>query len=164
MFRQPITEEPLDLYLNRPLAKPIVGVLYRTPMTANQVTVCAGIVGITAGVAIALATPAWIVTAAALLWFFLILDCADGELARRKGGGSRFGRILDGFSDYLVAVSMHVGFWLVAVQTPALVETVSVGGLFVIVLLAGLCKAIHSALYDAAKHRYRMSLSGSTSG
>jgi len=163
MARQPITEEPLDLYINRPLARIIVFLLYPTPVTANQVTVCAGLVGMASGVAIALATPGWIAAGAALLWLFLILDCADGDLARRKGGGSRLGRILDGCSDYLAAISMHVGFLILAIRTPAF-DALSPWLLFVLVLLAGVCKAVHSALYDAAKMRFRIGLGHAVSG
>jgi phosphatidylglycerophosphate synthase len=163
MPHQPITEEPLDLYLNRPLAKVLVRLLYPTPVTANQLTVFACLVGVSGGVMIALATPAWVATGAVLVWVFLILDCADGEMARRKGGGSRLGRILDGFSDYLVAIAMHLGLLILAIRIPAF-DGVSPWVIFLVVLLAGVCKAVHSALYDAAKQRFRAGLGHTSSG
>ena len=163
MPRAILTEEPLDLYLNRPLSRLIVRLLYPTPVTANQLTVCACLVGVAGGAMIAFAAPVWVASAALLLWLFLILDCADGEMARQKGGGSRLGRILDGSSDYLAAIAMHLGLLFLAVRTPPF-EAISPWLTFLVVLLAGLCKAVHSALYDAAKQRFREGLGYSSGG
>lgn len=147
----PISEEPLDKFLNRPLAKPIVAALFPLGVTANQITLLAMVTGVTGGVAIALGTRAWIIAAAALLEFFLILDCADGEMARRRGGGSRLGAVLDGISDYATAISVHVGLLLLGwkvIDGPK-------WAVFAVVAATGFSKALHAAMFDAAKQRFR---------
>jgi hypothetical protein len=74
-------------------------------------------------------------------------------MARRRGGGSRLGQVLDGISDYLVAIAVHVGILIVGLRSPypAWAVVAAVAG-------AGLCKAVHSARFDAAKARFRMGL------
>jgi phosphatidylglycerophosphate synthase len=149
----PLTEEPLDAWICRPLSKAIVAALHPTGMTANQITVLAAIVGVTGGAAVGVGRREWTIAGAALLVFFMILDCADGEMARRRGGGSRLGQVLDGISDYLVAISVHVGLLIVGLRLPY-----SAGIVFTVVAAAGLCMALHSARFDAAKTRFRMGL------
>ncbi len=149
----PLTEEPLDAWVYRPLSKGIVAVLYPTGMTANQITVVAAIVGVAGGAAIGVGRREWTMAAAALLVLFMILDCADGEMARRRGGGSRLGQVLDGISDYLVAISAHIGLLIAGLRLPYAAWIV-----VVVVAVAGLCKALHSARFDAAKARFRMGL------
>jgi phosphatidylglycerophosphate synthase len=149
----PLTEEPLDAWICRPLSKAIVAALHPTGMTANQITVVAALVGVTGGAAVGVGRRDWTIAGAALLVLFMILDCADGEMARRRGGGSRLGQVLDGISDYLVAISVHVGLLIVALRLPY-----SAWIALVVVAAAGLCNALHSARFDAAKARFRLGL------
>jgi phosphatidylglycerophosphate synthase len=149
----PLTEEPLDAWIYRPLSKAIVAVLHPTGMTANQITVVAAIVGVTGGAAVGVGRREWTVAGLALLVLFMILDCADGEMARRRGGGSRLGQVLDGISDYLVAISVHVGLLIAGLRLPYAAWIVAV-----VVAVAGLCMALHSARFDAAKASFRKGL------
>jgi len=126
--------------------------------------VIAAAVGTFGGVATALgATSPWPWISAGALWLFLILDCADGELARMRGGGSRLGQVLDGLSDYLVALTVHVGLLILAWRSPAF-DAVPRWALIAIVTASGLCKAAHSALFDAAKMRFRRALGRNVPG
>lgn len=153
----PIDEEPLDKFVNRPLAKLTAAVLDPTPITPNQVSGFAGLLGVLAAVAMAWATPSSLVLAALLLWGQLIFDCADGELARRRGGGGWRGQVVDGIADYVVAISIHVGLWILMAKLPGWRQEpwYVVGG---IVALAGASMALHSPLFDAAKQVYRVTL------
>jgi hypothetical protein len=46
----------------------------------------------------------------ALLYFTSnVLDCADGQIARLKKNGTKVGRIVDGFVDYIVSIFVFVG-------------------------------------------------------
>ncbi len=158
-----ISEEPLDAVLYRPLARGVAAVALPLGMTANHVTLLASIVGIFAGVAAGFGARPWPWIAAGALAAFMVLDCADGEVARRRGGGSRLGQVLDGISDYLVSISAHVGFLVLAWNTPAFAE-VPRWALFAVVLASGISKAVHSALFDAAKTKFRRGMGKSSQG
>jgi hypothetical protein len=148
-----LTEEVFDLYVNRRLAAWLVQALLPTPITANHLTVTAGFLGALCGVLIALGTPYTLGWAAVCLTLSMIFDCADGQLARARGGGSRFGRLLDGASDYTTAVALHLGMWTYLASTGVLFRNrlVDGWGLFAWVLLAGISMALHSGLFDYRK-------------
>lgn len=49
-------------------------------------------------------------TAGALSYLLCnILDCADGQIARLKKNGTKVGRIIDGFIDYVVSTAIYIG-------------------------------------------------------
>lgn len=148
--KPPEVEEWVDERIHRPLARPIVALLVRTPITPNQVTVIAAAVGVAAGVVVALSVhrPEWRLYGGLLLFAAVVLDCCDGQLARARGISSTYGAILDGISDYAVGLALGIGagyfmatfhgspwYWLLAV--------------------AGIASAaVHSALFDHTKTRY----------
>jgi hypothetical protein len=71
--------------------------------------------------------------------------------------------VLDGVSDYLVALAVHVGLIVLAWRMEAF-ATVPRWALIAIVTACGLCKAAHSALFDAAKTRFRRALGRNVPG
>jgi len=156
-----LDEEPLDRFLNRPLARWAARILKPTPITANQVSAFAGLLGVLAGMAMGLGTPAALILAAILLWGQLVFDCADGELARLRGGGGWTGQVVDGLFDYVVAIAIHVGLWVLMAKTPGWRHEpwYVIGS---VVALAGFSMALHSALFDAAKQSFRAKLGKST--
>ncbi|MBI3270128.1 MAG: CDP-alcohol phosphatidyltransferase family protein [Planctomycetes bacterium] len=160
---EPITEEPLDHFFYRPLSRAVVAVLHPLGVSANQVTIAAAMLGICGGVCIGFGTRRATLAAAGALLAFLVLDCADGELARRRGGGSRLGHVLDGCSDYLVAITVHLALIALALRTPYL------DGMWrwitvAVIFATGISKAVHSALFDAAKTRFRHGLGRKATG
>ncbi len=102
-------EEIPDLCLYRPLAYLLVKAIFRTPITPNQVTIFSIFVGVAAGVGFGLGTVKTVKTAALLYAFSVVLDCADGQLARLKKNGTRMGRVLDGLIDYITGFSAYLG-------------------------------------------------------
>ncbi len=96
-------EDPVNLWLHRPLAYAIVAALYQTPVTPNQITLASMIIGIAAGVCWLVGGPWLVILGGALLWASSILDGADGILARAKQIQSDVGRALDGTADAVVA-------------------------------------------------------------
>lgn len=152
-----LDEEPLDRWVNRPLAKLAARALQPTPISANAVSVFSGLLGGAAGAAMGLGTTGWLVGAALFLWGQLVFDCADGELARLRGGGGKSGMVVDGFADYFVAIAIHIGFWVLALKSPAFAALPrwSVG---VMVVATALSMALHSPLFDAAKQQFRVVL------
>jgi hypothetical protein len=101
-------EDPVNLWFNRPLAYAFVALVYRTPITPNQVTVLSIVVGFAAAGCWWHGGPASMVWGGVLLWASAILDGADGILARAKQQFSPLGRALDGSADLIVALVVAV--------------------------------------------------------
>lgn len=140
------TDELPDRLLFRPLAAVLVRGLVRTPITPNQITIVSALFGIAAGVSLA-TRHTYVFTI--LIGIMLTLDCADGQLARLRGGGDIWGRIADGIADYLTAIAFHIGLiiWLVTDYgwIPGLLWGVG----------AGVSMAWSAYLLDKEKRRYR---------
>jgi len=96
-------EDPINLWFNRPLAYAFVALVYRTPITPNQITLLSIAVGAVAAGCWWHGTPAAMLWGGILLWASAILDGADGILARAKQSFSELGRALDGSADLVVA-------------------------------------------------------------
>ncbi|MGM0568289.1 MAG: CDP-alcohol phosphatidyltransferase family protein [Elusimicrobiota bacterium] len=141
------TEEPVHSML-RPIASATVKKLANTSVTANQITSISAIFGIIAGISIAAG-------AALLGGFFLfvsmILDCADGQLARIRGGGNRLGRILDGSADYITSFAVHTGL--------AIYLSNYIYGAWLWVLAAALSMAFQCIYFDYRKQWFLSYLS-----
>jgi phosphatidylglycerophosphate synthase len=105
-------EDPVNLWVHRPLAYAFCWLVFRTPMTPNQVTVLAIILGLGAAGCWFEGSPTAMIWGGALLWSSSIMDGADGILARAKHMQSAFGRALDGMADWLVGLSaLAACFW-----------------------------------------------------
>ncbi len=115
-FKSRDVEEPIDMYWHRPLAALFTATVVATPLplSPNRITLGSLVCGWSAAavlwsVAIAETLPGWGWALAALLYLAsVILDCADGQYARFKGGGTRMGRIIDGLVDVMVVVPFYV--------------------------------------------------------
>jgi len=141
-------EDPVNLWVHRPLAYAFVALVYRTPITPNQITFLALIVGVSAGACFLVGTPAAMVLGGCLLWASAILDGADGILARAKRIFSDVGRAIDGVADaFVAAVTVACAFWHVWLQN---------GSWFDVALmpLALGMSMIHVYSYDYYKEAY----------
>ncbi|MEJ2120850.1 MAG: CDP-alcohol phosphatidyltransferase family protein [Alphaproteobacteria bacterium] len=93
-------------HVERPISIAISRWLAETPMTPNQVTIVSTAVGI-AGAPFFLSASPLLQTVGALLFLtHSILDGCDGELARLKFQESRWGGLLDFWSDNIVHLSI----------------------------------------------------------
>jgi len=103
-----ISDELINVYLQRPVAGIVVRALYGTPITPNQLTIVSTFFGIAGGIFLAAAETHFV---AAALCFYLkdIFDSADGQLARAKKIYSRRGRFLDSIGDYIVDLFLFGG-------------------------------------------------------
>ena len=97
-------EDPINLWVHRPLAYLIVALIYRTSITPNQITFMSLVVGASGGVFFVLGTKTAMVIGGICLWSSAILDSADGILARAKRLFSDVGRAIDGAADGVVGV------------------------------------------------------------
>lgn len=112
-------EDPVNLWVHRPLAYLFVWLVYRTSITPNQITYLATLVGIIAGGCWFLGTAPMMILGGVLLWSSAILDGADGILARAKNIQSDTGRAIDGAMDGVVAViTVGAGFYHVLKTNP----------------------------------------------
>ena len=96
--------EPWDQRLARALVRPLVA----TRVTPNHVTALSLLVGLAAAACYAAGGAAahW---AGALLMLSLLIDHADGELARMSGKTSVFGHYFDYASDGVIMVAVFAG-------------------------------------------------------
>lgn len=102
-------EEVFDLILYRPLAFIFVKATYSTNITPNQVSSVAMLVGVIAGILFGFGTRDFLFAAACFYLACNVLDCADGQIARLKKNGTKVGRIVDGFIDYVVSTAVYIG-------------------------------------------------------
>lgn len=102
-------EELMDLILYRPLAFIFVKATYSTNITPNQVSAIAMLFGVIAGVLFGFGTRNFVLAAAGFYLVCNVLDCADGQIARLKNNGTKVGRIVDGFIDYVVSFAVYIG-------------------------------------------------------
>lgn len=98
-------EDPINLWVHRPLAYAFCKLIYRTPVTPNQVTLLAICLGLAAAACWVEGSRSAMIWGGALLWISAIMDGADGILARAKSMQSAFGRALDGTADMIVGLS-----------------------------------------------------------
>lgn len=137
-------EEPLDVYFYRPMAFFIVKIFYKFPITPNHYSFMALLSGIASGYNFAQGTRTSFKWGAFYFLLFAVLDCCDGMVARLKKNGTEFGRLIDGIVDYvvnaIVYITLSIGLYK---QFPN--EIIQP---WVLVIIAGVSKAIHSISYD----------------
>ncbi len=98
-------EDPINLWVHRPLAYAFCRLVYRTSITPNQLTLFAIVLGLLGSVCWVFGTESAMVWGGALLWSSAIMDGADGILARARNAQSAFGRALDGSADWIVGLA-----------------------------------------------------------
>ena len=101
--------EPVNRYIQDPIAKQIVHLLKNTWITPNQVTYFSVLLGFASGYAFSFASPASLILGGFLLEATLVLDCVDGQLARAKGTASEWGRLIDGIAGYIAYLAVIWG-------------------------------------------------------
>jgi phosphatidylglycerophosphate synthase len=137
-------EDVMDLFIFRPIAFILVKLIYRLPVTPNQLSILAILSGIVSGVFFALGSPRSFVYAGFFYALAHIFDCCDGMIARLKKNGTFIGRIVDGFADYTTTTAVFVGFNIGLYRagfeffvTP-----------WILVASSGFCMIVHSIVVD----------------
>lgn len=103
----------IDRKLMRPFTQHVTRVLCRTPITPNMVTLVSIGLALLAAYWVSLDDRTLAIWAGALLVLVQFIDCLDGELARMRYQGSRFGAWLDTLGDgagifaFIVGVLVH---------------------------------------------------------
>jgi phosphatidylglycerophosphate synthase len=95
-------EEPIDVWVHRPIAYVLARAFMPTPISPNAVTLVSILLGVASGAAYVARFPSHLQVAGLCLFSSAIFDCADGQLARMRGTSSLLGRMLDGTADLIV--------------------------------------------------------------
>lgn len=106
----------VDRWFNRPVGRRLLSRwLVHTPVTPNQVSVAATLLGAVAGGMFAVGRPGVSVAAAVLFQLSAIVDCVDGDVARAVFKESPLGKWLDLVGDQVVHgavfAGIAVGLW-----------------------------------------------------
>ena len=147
-------EEPIDVFVHRPLAYLLALALFRTPVSPNAVTMFSIVCGVAAGVCLVdRSIPHHMLYAGLFIFLSAVVDCADGQLARMRKTSSSFGRMLDGMADAVVSIVI-VGGGAVEVlrnHSDSWLETATFAGLVVLTAITG---SLHTASYDHYKNLF----------
>lgn len=153
-LKDPTVEESINLHFHRRLAFALVlWPLRNRPyaVTPNQITMASGTIGVVAAGAYFLAPshgPLWWFVGSFLLLASVVLDCADGMLARLTGRGSELGMLLDGLVDFVVGFFV----WLAVASYSASVWPHPLGWPIAIAIFVSIVS--HAAVYDQVKNQF----------
>ncbi len=144
-------EEPIDRWLHRPLGHIVAFTCYPIRViTPNVLTFASLGFGLLSVLCILWSFPRHMPVAGALLLFCVILDCADGQLARMRKSYSAIGRMLDGNVDATIqALSGLALIWITATTHGYNVWEASV--IIVLGLVTLVTSSFHMVTYDHYK-------------
>ncbi len=142
-------EEILDLIIFRPPAFLLVKLIYQTSITPNQISWVSLFFGVFGAFLITFGTATTFTLAAICFIIYNILDCSDGQLARLQNSGTLTGRIVDGFADYIVAVTSYL-----AIGVGYASNTNDPFFYWTLTILAGFSNALHSFALDYYRNQF----------
>ncbi|MFQ5862377.1 MAG: CDP-alcohol phosphatidyltransferase family protein [Candidatus Brocadiales bacterium] len=96
------TDSPFSVHVNRKLSRLVSGVLIRFPITPNQITLLSFFTGLVACWFFLQGGYRYSVLGAMVFYASVILDLSDGEVARLKFMGSKYGAVFDTICDSIV--------------------------------------------------------------
>ena len=132
LWTQSRAEPRLSLYALKPRfqawLRPLVGMIARAGVTANQVTVAAAAISLVVGACVAWRLPDTRAFALIPLWMLLRMafNAIDGMLAREFGQRSRLGAYLNELTDVIADTVLYLPFAFIAPFAPAWVGAVIV--------------------------------------
>lgn len=146
-------EEPIDVFVHRPLGYVVALASFRTPISPDLITLLSIVAGLSAGLCIVWPFPFHLPAGGALIFISAVLDCADGQLARMRKSSSSFGRMIDGVADLITTSAIvPATVWLLWQQydtDPWIGGTVVGLGICTIVT-----SSFHTGMYDHYKNVY----------
>ncbi len=105
---------PVDALFNRHFSLRITRLLAHTPVTPNQITIVALLIGLAAALLLVIGTSAAVIGAGGLIVLQSIVDSCDGELARLRFQFSALGQWLDNVADDVVDSALMVALGVAA--------------------------------------------------
>ncbi|HMA96192.1 MAG TPA: CDP-alcohol phosphatidyltransferase family protein [Polyangiaceae bacterium] len=147
-------EEPIDVWVHRPLAYLLALALYPTRVSPNAVTMCSIACGIAAGFFLINQRIAHHMAWAGLCIFLsAVVDCADGQLARMRKTSSNFGRMLDGMADGVVSVVIVAGGAVQILREHSGSPVLSVA-IALLIAFTAVTGSLHTGSYDHYKNLF----------
>src|SRR5258706_3076601 len=144
-------EEPIDVWVHRPLAYVLARASVRVPLSLDAVTAASIVAGLSSAASLLVDFPHHLQVAGALLFISAVLDCADGQLARMRGTSSIFGRMLDGWADvFAVGAVAPATVWVMwrSVATPMWAR----GTVVLLACITMVTSSFHTTMYDHYKN------------
>jgi phosphatidylglycerophosphate synthase len=144
-------EEPIDVWIHRPLAYVLARAVFDLPISPDAVTALSILAGLASAVTLVSGFAHHLQVGGALLFASAVLDCADGQLARMRGTSSIFGRMLDGCADLIT----------IGAVAPATVWVMwrdlggplwQKGAMLVLACLTMVTTSFHTTMYDHYKN------------
>ncbi len=161
MTRPPVapcpTDEPLDTLVFRPLAARLVHGLAPTRVTPNQVSLVGALAGVGAALCLVAGGRVSTLGAPVLLLLSLVLDVADGQLARFRGERTHAGWVMDILSDASKGIAVFLAL------AAALARAFGPAGLFW-GAAAGVSVLVQVLSRDHSLHRFERDLAPSPEG
>jgi phosphatidylglycerophosphate synthase len=114
------TFQPIGRYWATRPATALARLLKPTRIRPNHVTILSASLMMISTTLVAFVPGLWLgqITPAVLMAIALVLDTADGHLARLQGTSSEFGRWLDAYLDELSEMALHAGIaWAAYIKT-----------------------------------------------
>lgn len=141
-------EEITNWYFVHPAASRLVPLFAKARITPNAVSIAGMLFGIAAGLAYyRYRELGWTLAGFLLMVAWHVMDGADGQLARLTHSYSHFGKVLDGISDTVTFVAVYTALAMALSHKYG-------GGMYGLVILAGICHAVQSASYELERQEY----------
>ncbi|MSU41548.1 MAG: CDP-alcohol phosphatidyltransferase family protein [Pedosphaera sp.] len=119
----------VDRYFNRPVGRLFSKVLIHTPVTPNQVSVFATLLGVAAAWLCLAGTHERLLLGAVLLQFSAVIDCVDGDIARVLHKETPAGKWIDIVGDQVVHLCLFLALGFGLATRPELATTAKALGL-----------------------------------
>ena len=156
--RPMVLDERFDVSVSRPLARWMARHFFRLGFSADQVSMVAMGCGVSAGVPF-MGGGLWPVLGGLLLLAMVVIDCADGEVARLAPPSDKpwRGRMLDGMADLMTILSVHVAMVVVLSRDGLMIGGHSFGVFesFLLVVAGFLSFSWKSSVVDDIKQRLK---------
>ncbi len=141
-------EEASNRWLIHPASRMLLPWFVAWRITPNAVSLCGMACGFLAGFAYSHAPArSWLVAGFLLMLAWHVLDGADGQLARLTHAQSELGKVLDGICDYVTSIAVYIGFAMALAPRDGV-------WIWLVVALAGACRALQAAAYEAQRQFY----------
>ncbi|MDB5393117.1 MAG: CDP-diacylglycerol--serine O-phosphatidyltransferase [Rhodospirillales bacterium] len=141
-------EEITNLYLIHPTASSLTPLFARLGISPNAISLTGMVFGILAGFAYYhYQDRRYVIAGFILMVAWHVMDGVDGQLARLTHSQSQLGKILDGICDYVTFIAVYSG--LAAALSGEMGSWV-----WVLAIVAGLCHAVQSAMYELQRQEY----------
>lgn len=153
-------EEFVDLVIFRPIAFLLLKPFCWTPITPNQVSFLAVISGIVSSIYFSKGDYRFFILGCVFYGVSNVFDCLDGMIARIKKNGTKTGRLIDGYADYIVNFAVFLGLGIGL--TKAFVAGTVILPLkpWFLVVIAGISTAVHAVLTDKYRNLFLTHVDG----